>query len=196
MADKTKEGGDIMANLFETFPHIRNNHIIIKKMVEGDVDDLMKITNNPNVYRYITPFLYKKSRGTLLTAIRNLGGRDFDRKKMIIAGIYLSEKPNNLIGLAEMFDYKKRLNQITIGYRINESYWHRGIATDAVRLIVEYLCSDLCVQKLKAFVMPENVFSEIVLIKNGFKKEPDTVQEKNWGGKETVDLNVFTYTVS
>ena len=85
------------------------------------------------------------------------------------------------------------MNQITIGYRINESYWHRGIATDTVRLIMDYLCNDLGVQKLKAFVMPENVFSEKVLIKNGFIKEPYTVQEKNWGGKEIVDLNVFTY---
>ncbi|WP_448909780.1 GNAT family N-acetyltransferase [Holdemania massiliensis] len=94
-----------------------------------------------------------------------------------------------------MFDYKKRMNQITIGYRINESHWHRGIATDAVRLIMDYLCNDLGIQKLKAFVMPENVFSEKILTKNGFLKEPHTVQEKNWGGKEIVDLNVFTYAV-
>lgn len=184
-----------MAELFETFPYLRNDHIIIRKMVEDDVDDLMEITNNPNVYQYVPPFLYKKSRGNLLAAIRNLGGRDFDKKKLIIAGIYLCDEPNKLIGLAELFNYKKRMNQITIGYRINESYWHRGIATDAVRLIMDYLCNDLGIQKLKAFVMPENVFSEKALTKNGFLKEPITVQEKNWGGKEIVDLNVFTYAV-
>ena len=48
---------------------------------------------------------------------------------------------NKLIGLAEMFDYKKRASQVTIGYRINESYWHRGIASDTVKLLVEYLSS-------------------------------------------------------
>ena len=51
---------------------------------------------------------------------------------MIVAGIYLCAEPDRLIGLAEMFDYKKRTNQITIGYRINEAYWHRGIATETV----------------------------------------------------------------
>jgi len=40
----------------------------------------------------------------------------------IVAGIYLSAEPDRLIGFAEMFDYKKRTNQITIGYRINEAY--------------------------------------------------------------------------
>lgn len=184
-----------MAELFDTFPHLKNDHIIIRKMVEGDVDDLIEITDNPNVYRYISPFLYRKSKGSLLTAIRNLSGRDFDKKKLIIAGIYLCEEPDKLIGLAEMFDYKKRLSQITIGYRINESYWHRGIATDAVKLMANYLCNDMAIQTLQAFVMPENVFSEKVLLRNGFAKQPNTVQEKNWGGKEIVDLNVFTYTI-
>lgn len=159
------------------------------------MDELIEITHNPNVYQYIPSFLYRKSRGNLLAAIRNLGGKDFDKKKLIIAGIYLCEEPDKLIGLAEMFDYKKRMNQITIGYRINESYWHRGIANDTVKLMVEYLCNDMGIQTLKAFVMPENIFSEKALIKNGFIIESDPVQEKNWGGKEIVDLNVFTYAV-
>lgn len=187
------QGGSSMAELFEIFPYLKDDHIIIRKMVESDVDSLIEITNNPNVYRYIQPFLYQKSKTSLLTAIKNLGNRDFNQKKRIIAGIYLSEEPEKLIGLAEMFDYKKRMNQMTIGYCINESYWHKGIATDAVKLMKNYLCNDICVQKLKAFVMPENVLSEKVLIKNGFIKEQDTVQSENWGGRETVVLNVFTY---
>ena len=93
------------------------------------------------------------------------------------------------------YDYKKRTNQITIGYRINEAYWHRGIATDTVKLMTNYLCNDMGIRTLKAFVMPENIFSEKALIRNSFVKEPNTVQEKNWGGKEMADLNVFTYTI-
>lgn len=182
-----------MTELFDTFPHLKNDYIIIRKMVEGDVDGLIEITDNPDVYQYIPPFLYRKSKGNLLAAIRNLGGRDFDKRKLIIAGIYLCEEPDKLIGLAEMFDYKKGMNQITIGCRINESYWHRGIATATIKLMMNYLCNDMGIQKLKAFVMPENVFSEKALIKSGFIKEPHTVQEKNWGGKEIADLNVFTY---
>ncbi|WMJ22081.1 GNAT family protein [Paludicola sp. MB14-C6] len=184
-----------MAELFECFPSLQNETLIIRKMSDDDIDALSEIACNDNVYKYIPPFLYKKSRGNLLAAIRNLGGRDFDKKKLIIAGIYLCEEPDKLIGLAEMFDYKKRVNQITIGYRISELYWHRGIATNTVKLMIDYLCNDIGIQKLKAFVMPENVFSAKVLIKNGFIKEPNTVQEKNWGGKEIVDLNVFTYAV-
>ncbi len=184
-----------MGQLFETFPLLESEMIIIRKMTEKDVDALSEITNNDFVYKYIPPFLFKKSRGNLLAAIRNLGGRDFEKKKMIIAGVYLQSEPDRLIGLAEMFDYKKRISQVTIGYRINENYWNRGVATEIIRLLTEYLCVNMGIRTLKAFVMPENVYSRKALLKNGFVKETDTVQGRNWGGRENVELNVFSYTV-
>ena len=49
---------------------------------------------------------------------------------------------------------------MTIGYRINESYWHRGIAAETVRILIDYLCCNMGVQTLKAYVMIENVNSE------------------------------------
>ena len=181
-----------MGQLFETFPLLESETLVIRKMTEDDIDALREITDNDNVYRYIPPFLYRKSRGNLLATIRNLGGRDFEKKKMIVAGIYLRSEPNKLVGLAEIFDYKKRISQVTIGYRINEDYWHRGIATEAVRLLIEYLCGSMGIRTLKAFVMPENIYSERILLKNGFVKEADTILGQNWGGHESVDLNVFT----
>lgn len=182
-----------MTALFETFPYLRNTRVILRKMTEADVEALEEITGNPNVYKYIPPFLYKKSRGNLLAAIRNCGGRDFDKKKHIIAGVYLSEEPERLAGLAEMFDYKVRKNQITIGYRLNETYWGRGIATDIVALMKAYLCGEAGIRTLKAFVMPENSASERVLLKNGFVREPAPVSGENWGGRETAILDEFTY---
>ncbi|MDD4292153.1 MAG: GNAT family N-acetyltransferase [Clostridia bacterium] len=182
-----------MSELFECFPYIQNEHLIIKKMTEDDLDALEEMTSNANLYRYVPPFLYKKSRGNLLAAIRNLGGREFDKKRKIMVGVYLSEEPNRLIGLVQMFDYKKRSNQMTIGYSLNELYWNRGIATEAARLIVNYLCNDMSVKTLKAYVMPENVYSQRILIKIGFIEEANTVQGENWGGKDVSDLKVYTY---
>lgn len=65
-------------------------------MESSDVLALSEISNNDNVYKYISPFLYKKSNKTLEIAIKNLAGRDFEKKKLIIAGIYLKDNPNIL----------------------------------------------------------------------------------------------------
>lgn len=183
----------MMIELFEVFPKLENEKVIIRKMESSDVVALSEISNNDNVYKYIPPFLYKKNIKTLETAIKNFGGRDFEKKKMIIAGIYLKANPNRLVGLAEMFDYKKKENKITIGYRINEDYWNRKIASNTLKLMVNYLTNKIGITTLNAFVMPENLYSAKILLNNGFVKEDYTSQEKNWGGKEIVSVDVYTY---
>ena len=77
-----------MAYLFESFPVLQSEMIEIHKMDESDIEDLIEIAHNDQVYRYIPPFLYKKSRGNLLVAIRNLSEREFDKQRKIVAGIY------------------------------------------------------------------------------------------------------------
>lgn len=182
-----------MKELFGVFPYLENEKIIIRKMELNDVAALSEISNNDNIYKYIPPFLYKKSNKALETAIKNLGGKDFEKKKYIIAGVYLKDNPNRLVGLAEMFDYKKRENKITVGYRLNEEYWNKKIATNVLKLMVEYLVNEVNITTLQAFVMPENLYSSKVLLNNGFVKEDFTAQEKNWGGQEIVTVDVYTY---
>lgn len=182
-----------MTELFDEFPCLENDKVMIRKMELSDVVALSEISNNDNVYKYIPPFLYKKSIKALETAIKNFGGRDFEKKKYIIAGIYLKDNPNRLVGLAEMFDYKKRENKITVGYRLNEEYWNKKIATNVLKLMVEYLVSEVNITTLKAFVMRENLYSSKVLLNNKFVKEDYTSQEKNWGGQEIVTVDVYTY---
>ena len=183
-----------MEKLFHVFPHLENDRVVIRKMTESDVRALSEISNNDNVYRYIPPFLYKKNDKFLKTAINNLGGRDFDKKKLIIAGVYLKDNLDRLVGLAEMFDYKKKENKITVGYRLNEDYWNQKIATNILKLMVDYLVNEIGVTTLQAFVMPGNIYSSKVLLHNGFKKENYTAQEKNWGGQELVTVDVYTFT--
>lgn len=103
-----------MAELFDEFPYLVDDTVIIKQMELSDVDALSEISHNDNVYKYIPAFLYKKNNKVLEIAIQNLSGRDFMKKKLIIAGIYLKSDPNRLIGLAEMFDFKKREKKLLL----------------------------------------------------------------------------------
>lgn len=182
-----------MAELFDVFPYLENDKIIIRKMESCDVEALSEISNNDNVYKYVPPFLYRKSNKTLETAIQHLGKRDFEKKKRIIAGIYLKENPEQLVGLAEMFDYKKRDNKVTVGYQLNENYWNKKIASNALTLMMEYLVTEMGITTLHAFVMPENMYSSKILLNHGFTKEDYTLQEKNWGGQKIVSVDVYTY---
>ena len=182
-----------MADLFAEFPNLSNDKIIIKRMEESDVEALAKISRNDNVYRFMPPFLYQKSDAALAGAIRNLGGRDFENRKWVIAGVYPADDPSRLIGLAEMFDYDAAEDRVTLNYMFNEDYWNKGYGTATVALMRDYLTETVRIGKLLAYVVTENVYAAKVLEKNGFEKDEDPRREKNWSGRGILTLNLYTY---
>ena len=54
---------------------------------------------------------------------------------------------------------------------IAKKYWGKGVATQAIRLCLERGFSDLDVERIEAFVDPENLGSVKVLEKAGLIKE-------------------------
>lgn len=179
-------------DLYEQFPYIVTDDIVIRKMADSDLDALFEICSNDNVYRYTPDFLHTQSKTKLKTAIKNLGERDFTKKRWIIAGICLPDAPNYVVGTAEMFEFNKDVNMVEIGYRINETYWGQGIASRAVHAMVEFLFDEIGVNRIQAFVLPKNVNSQKVLLKNSFTKEGLIRQAHNWKGKGIVDLELYS----
>lgn len=57
------------------------------------------------------------------------------------------------------------------GYWIGEDFWGRGIATQAVKQIVEYGFTNFNVERIYACVFSPNLSSKKVLLKNGFVHE-------------------------
>src|SRR5919199_1208762 len=80
------------------------------------------------------------------------------------------------IGLKNIDLINKKAN---LGYWIGEEYWGRGIATESVRLTINYAfySSDLGLREIIAYVFPENKASIRVLEKNGMKKKRGEVNE-------------------
>lgn len=181
-----------MRDLFNEFPYIEAEGIIIRKMNETDTDCLYKVCSNKNVFRYIPDFLYTEDKAVLRNAIVNLGGRDFSGRRWIIAGICLQERPDQVIGTAEMFDYNMDVNAVEIGYRLGEEFWGRKIAEKTVRAMTGYLFEEIGVNRIQATVLPGNIRSKRVLLKNGFQKEGLLRQVSYWKGKGIVDLEMYS----
>jgi ribosomal-protein-alanine N-acetyltransferase len=66
---------------------------------------------------------------------------------------------------------------------LRERYWGRGIATRAVKLLVEYLYTQTDIEIITASTMVENLASERVLEKNDFLVTAKAVPE-DWGYPE------------
>lgn len=118
--------------------------------------------------------------------------RDFNKKKTIYIGIYDNKDLNRIIGVGEIFDFDEKVNMSTIGYTLNEDYWGYGYATKTVEALCDYLLNNIGMNRIQAFVMPDNIKSKNVLERNRFIKEGTIRQGAVWKGQGVVDLDLYS----
>ena len=164
--------------LFSEIPYLENPRIILRAVTEADAGALQEMTDSLAVYRYLPTFLFEKKYPDIHYVIRHLYDECF--RESIILGIY---ENNTFCGLAEMYGYRDELHKISVGYRLMESCWGRGIATEALGLMVEYLYNDTDIEIITASTMVSNQASANVLRKNGFAMVVHAADE-DWGYEE------------
>ena len=112
----------------------------------------------------------------------------FNSHEEIILGIYLDDL---FCGILELYHYDKSNKEVSIGYRIDEKYWHQGIMKEVLSLLIDYLfkCTDII--KINASSMVNNINSNILLEKSGFHIVSKDILE-SWGFREKVYVNKWS----
>lgn len=184
-----------MKVLFDSFPYIENRRILLKNMDESDVEALLEMTKSENVYRYLPKFLIEQQYDDKFEVIYHCNSDKFEAKEAILLGVYLKETNNQFCGIAEIYHYDPALAKVTIGYRLADPYWGKGIATEIVSLIVQYLFKETDIEVIVASHISDNPASGKVLKKNRFTKI-DAYAEEDWGYKEKARVDRWSLTKS
>lgn len=79
----------------------------------------------------------------------------------------IEKRSGKFIGFAGL-KYLADRAETDLGFRLIQSYWGRGIATEASRPLLEYGFRELGLERIIALVFPENLASVRVLEKLGF----------------------------
>ena len=161
--------------LFSEIPHIESGNIVLRKVTMEDKSFVKEMTENPNVYKYLPTFLFEKKYEDTEYVIRHLYNECF--KESIILGIYYNR---TFCGLAELYGYRDEIHKVSVGYRLMEEYWGRGIATKTLSLLVNYLYGKTDIEIITASTLPANKASARVLEKNGFELVVHNSPE-DWG---------------
>jgi len=176
--------------LFSEIPHLVGNRIELRKLEPADAEALKELTEDPKVYRYEPTFLFERKYDDMLTVIERLYDECWEES--IILGIFLREEKqsadpafcgdtaSSFCGLAEMYGFRDNLHKVSVGYRLVQRCWGRGIATETLKLMVDYLCNETDIEIITASTMIENQTSANVLKKNGFTLVVHAVDE-DWG---------------
>ena len=176
--------------LFCKFPYLESDELILKQIEPQDADDLYEIMTNGNLYR-LRPGNPLKT----FNAVKNVIGhyeRDFHKHKIIFLGIYYKKSNDKLVGIGEIFDFDYSASRVEVGYTVNEEFWGKGIATNATKLMIEYLFNTIGVNSIQATAMTSNTKSHNVLERCGFIHEGTIRQWKYWKGIGIVDLEMYS----
>ncbi len=153
---------------FKPYPVIKTKRTVLKMPEYKSAEDMFKLCKNENVARYSDWTAHKNIYES--AALIRMLHKKYRKNCCFTFGIYLRES-NRLIGTVSIAEINYNYKIAQIGYSLNEDYWHKGYAFEAVKAFMDFLFTKVGVERIEAKVMVENTASEKLLIKLGFTKE-------------------------
>ena len=142
------------------------NNISLRQWKDEDAEALAAIADNKNVWNNLRdqlphPYTIDDARDWI-THCKN-------QKPLVNFAIIYNGEVAGSIGCVPKADVYCR--NVEIGYFIGEKFWGKGIATEAVRILIEYILNHFEAVRIYAEVFAHNKASMKVLQKNGFYLE-------------------------
>jgi len=110
------------------------------------------------------------------------------RLKMYFPFVIIDKPSRKLIGFIDIKNIDWKIPKAEIGYYIDSNYDGRGIASNALKIMVDYSFDTLKINKLFIRTTKDNIGSQKVAEKNGFEKEGYIRQDYKTTSGEIVDL--------
>lgn len=178
--------------LFDGIPRIEGERILLREVIDADAASLEELCQSEAVYRYEPTFLLERKYVDKHTAIARMREECLDARASVLLAVCLREAPDDMLGIAEVYAYEERKPKASIGYRLVERAWGRGIATEVAGLLKRHLLDEVGMRTITAHVLPQNAASARVLEKNGFRLLFRDVPE-DWGFDEPVLVDKWVY---
>lgn len=145
---------------------MENVSIKLRTLEPKDLDFLIQVENDPEnwlVSQTRVPFSKK-----VLTDYIDSAQDIFISKQ--IRFIIESKETGNPIGTIDLFDYDPINERAGVGIYIAKSSRQKGLASQALEILIKYCFEDLLLRNIFCHIMPSNTASIKLFEKNGFKK--------------------------
>lgn len=141
---------------------ITTNRLILRELTRSDSFSFFLLNENPNNIKYTgdVAFTSLNESEQFLKNYKEYKKNGFGRWAVIRKQDY------KIIGWCGL---KKVNDEIDLGFRFYEEYWNLGYATESAIGVVNYAFDTLRLEKIVARCNPNNIASQRVIEKVGFK---------------------------
>ncbi|MBR0507398.1 MAG: GNAT family N-acetyltransferase [Clostridia bacterium] len=176
-----------MKELFRTIPRLAGKTIELRALTQADADALDAFTHDDRVYRYLPTFLFERKYPTAAEVIGRLYTECLEES--LILGIF---RDGAFCGLAELYGFQRPIRKISVGCRLAFDWWRKGIAAEAIGVLISYLERETEIEIIAASTMAVNPAAGEVLKKNGFTLVAHAAPE-DWGFEKPVPTDKWIY---
>ena len=148
---------------------IETPRLILRRAVREDAEAMFRNwASDPEVTKYLTWPTYEKVETAY--QILDLWASEYEKSDYYQWMIVLKEL-GEPIGSISVVRQNDRVEEAEIGYCIGSRWWHRGIVSEALTAVIEYLFTEVGMNRVAARHDPNNPHSGGVMRKCGMKYE-------------------------
>lgn len=152
----------------DDLPVLESTRIRLRGFREDDLGDFYAVHSDPVVNRYWSFPAWtdtSQARDYFASAI---GGRDADR---MLCWAIAEPDSDRLIGATTLFAINRAQGRAEVGYALRASHWGRGLAQEAVQLVLGHAFDALALRRIEADIDPRNAGSCRLVECMGFVRE-------------------------
>lgn len=149
---------------------IETERLILRQFRMTDTDPMYKNwASDPEVTKYL---MWPPHSDVSVTAsVLATWVKNYEKPEYYQWAITVKENGSDPIGSIAVVEYEETVAKMHIGYCIGRAWWHRGIMTEALGGVMEYLFTVVGANRLEARHDPRNPNSGAVMRKCGMQYE-------------------------
>jgi len=180
---------DIAATLagLPAFPQLQGKRVRLRGPRREDAEALFALFSDPAVMRY-----WSRPPMTTIGEAQGLVGEMLDsfEQRSLLNWMVTTRDDDGVIGTCTLFRIDPRHRHAEIGYALRSDHWGRGIAGEAVALVLDWAFRRLDLQRVEADIDPRNDGSRQLLARLGFSSE-GVMRQRFFVGDEATDSEIF-----
>ena len=148
---------------------LKTKRLILRQISVKDSSEIAKIGNDKEIsyftYYWPYPLTISKTR-KIISEIE----KEWKEKKTVVMFKIQLKETKKTIGVLDIYDIDRRDKHAKTGYWLGRNYWGKGYALEAVKGVIKFAFNNLNLNKIFADTLTDNLSSNKLLEKAGFRK--------------------------
>lgn len=169
---------------------IETERLILRPFIQEDAESIYKNwASDPEVTKYLmwpTHENVETSKEILKEWVENYEKKDYYHWAIVPKDN--TNQPVGCIGVMNQID--ETIKMAHIGYCIGREWWHKGVTSEALNGVIDFLFTKIGVNRIESRHDPHNPNSGEVMKKCGMKYE-GTLRQSDWNNQGICDASYY-----